>query len=187
MDLEDALIVDLYWQRSEEAVPETVRKYGSYCRAIAKNILLNNEDAEECVNDTWLGAWNSMPANRPQRLAPYLGKLTRWLSLNRLDERKSLKRGGGEVSVALEELSETLDSGADTQRVLEQKELSEAVNAFLDTLEQTERRVFLARYFYLLPIKEIAARYDFSVGKVKSMLLRTRRRLQKYLKEEGLC
>ena len=128
-----------------------------------------------------------MPTHRPQRLAPYLGKLTRWLSLNRLDERKSLKRGGGETSLALEELSETLDSGADVQRALEQKELAEAVNRFLETLPLTERRVFLARYWFLLPVKEIAARYDFTQGKVKSMLLRTRRRLGKFLKEEGLC
>ena len=185
--MDDAIIVDLYWQRSDQAVPETIRKYGGYCRAIAQNILTNREDAEECVNDTWLGAWNSMPENRPQHLAPYLAKLTRWLSLNRLDERKSLKRGGGETSLALEELSETLDSGADVQRTLERKELADAVNRFLETLAVPERRVFLARYFYLLPIKEITARTGFSQGKIKSMLLRTRRRLLRFLKEEGLC
>ena len=187
MDLDDAVIVDLYWQRSEDAVPETIRKYGRYCRAVAQNILQNAEDAEECVNDTWLGAWNSMPTHRPQHLAPYLAKLTRWLSLNRLDERKSLRRGGGEASLALEELSETLDSGADVQRTMERKELTDAVNRFLETLAAPERQVFLARYWFLLPVKEIAARYGFSQGKVKSMLLRTRRRLQKFLKEEGLC
>ena len=147
----------------------TICKYGGYCRAIATNILSNPEDAEECVNDTWLSAWNSMPTHRPQRLAPYLGKLTRWLSLNRLDERNSLKRGGGEASLALEELSETLDSGVDVQRALERKELADAVNRFLETLAVPERRVFLARYWFLLPVKEIAARYDFTQGKVKSM------------------
>ena len=185
--MEDAAIVDLYWQRSDDAIPVTICKYGGYCRTIATNILSHPEDAEECVNDTWLSAWNSMPTHRPQRLAPYLGKLTRWLSLNRLDERNSLKRGGGEASLALEELSETLDSGADVQRALERKELADAVNRFLETLTVPERRVFLARYWVLLPVKGIAARYDFTQGKVKSMLLRTRRRLGKFLKEEGLC
>ena len=185
--MEDAAIVGLYWQRDPRAIEETDRKYGGYCRAIAQRICQSREDGEECVNDTWLSAWNSMPTHRPQRLAPYLGKLTRWLSLNRLDERNSLKRGGGEASLALEELSETLDSGADVQRALERKELADAVNRFLETLTVPERRVFLARYWFLLPVKEIAARYDFTQGKVKSMLLRTRRRLGKFLKEEGLC
>ena len=185
--MEDAMIVDLYWQRSEEAVPETMRKYGRYCRAIAQNILANPEDAEECVNDTWLGAWNSMPDHRPRVLSAYLAKLTRWLSLNRLDERTRLKRGGGEVSFALDELAETLDSGVDTQRELERRELCAVVDRYLGTLDITERRVFLARYWFMLPLAEIAQRLDCSPGKVKSILYRTRRKLQNYLKEEGLC
>ena len=97
MDLEDSKIVDLYWRRSEEAIPETARKFGSYCRTIAYNILSDEQDAEECVNDTWFKAWNSMPTHRPALLAPYLAKLTRWLSLSRLRERNALRRGGGET------------------------------------------------------------------------------------------
>ena len=185
--MDDALIVDLYWQRSEDALPETIRKYGSYCRAIAQNILHDPEDTEECLNDTWLGAWNSMPTHRPSHLAPYLGKLTRWLSLNRLDERGRLKRGGGEPGLALDELAEVLDSGRDLQRELEQKELRAAIDRFLAALPQAERRVFLARYWFLAPVDEIARRLGFSRSKVKSMLLRTRRKLQRFLKEEGLC
>lgn len=187
MGLDDARIVDLYWQRSEDAVPQTVIKYGGYCRTIAWNILQNAEDAEECVNDTWLGAWSSMPEHRPSLLAPYLARLTRWLCLNRLDERKRLKRGGGEASLALEELDNTLASAEDAQRTLERKELSQAIDRFLSTLDVTERRVFLARYWFMLPVKDIAGRYDFTQSKVKSMLLRTRRKLKNYLKEEGLC
>ena len=97
MDLEDSKIVDLYWRRSEEAIPETAAKFGGYCRTIAYNILSDEQDAEECVNDTWFKAWNSMPTHRPALLAPYLAKLTRWLSLSRLRERNALRRGGGET------------------------------------------------------------------------------------------
>lgn len=185
--MEDKEIVALYFARSEDAIRETDLKYGAFCRRVAQNVLTLREDAEECVNDTWLHAWNSMPSHRPALLAPYLAKLTRWLSLNRLDARKRLKRGAGEAGLALEELNEQLDSGANIQQELEQKELCAAVRRFLDTLDKTERRVFLARYWYFFSVKEIAARLDFSQSKVKSMLLRTRRKLQKYLKEEGLC
>lgn len=185
--MEDRQIVELYWQRAEEAIPATAAKYGAYCRTIANNILANEEDAEECVNDTWLKAWNSMPDNRPTLLGAYLGKLTRWLSLSRLRERGRLKRGGGETSLALDELAEVISDGSDIQRELEIRELNAAVRVFLKSLEETEREVFLSRYWFLLPVKEIAARFGFSPNKVSTLLHRTRRKLQSYLKEEGLC
>ncbi len=185
--MEDRQIVELYWQRAEEAIPATAAKYGAYCRTIANNILANEEDAEECVNDTWLKAWNSMPDNRPTLLGAYLGKLTRWLSLSRLRERGRLKRGGGETSLALDELAEVVSDGSDIQRELEIRELNAAVRVFLKSLEETEREVFLSRYWFLLPVKEIAARFGFSPNKVSTLLHRTRRKLQSYLKEEGLC
>ena len=185
--MEDREIVDLYWQRSEDAVPETAAKYGSYCRVIAQNILANYEDAEECVNDTWLGAWNSMPVNRPARLAPYLAKLTRWISLARLRDKNCLKRGGGETSVALEELSECLDSGFDTEKQIELIELAAAIRRFLAGIDGEQRQVFLARYWFMAPVGDIADKYGFSQSKVKSMLLRTRRALRKFLEEEELC
>ena len=185
--MEDRQIVELYWKRAEEAIPATAAKYGAYCRTIANNILANEEDAEECVNDTWLKAWNSMPDNRPTLLGAYLGKLTRWLSLSRLRERGRLKRGGGETSLALDELAEVISDGSDIQRELEIRELNAAVRVFLKSLEETEREVFLSRYWFLLPVKEIAARFGFSPNKVSTLLHRTRRKLQSYLKEEGLC
>ncbi len=185
--MEDKQIVELYWQRSEEAIPATAVKYGAYCRTIAYNILANDEDAEECVNDTWLGAWNTMPDNRPSLLGVYLGKLTRWLSLTRLRERGRLKRGGGETSLALDELAEVISDGTDIEHELELQELNAAVRGFLKQLEPTERELFLSRYWFLLPVKEIAARFGFSANKVSSQLHRTRRKLQSYLKEEGLC
>lgn len=185
--MEDREIVDLYWRRSEDAIPETAAKYGSYCRIIAYNILTDHEDAEECVNDTWLGAWNSMPENRPARLAPYLAKLTRWLSLTRLRDRNCLKRGGGELSLSLEELSECLDSGVDTQKQVEQRELTEAIRCFLEGLDEQTRYVFLARYWFMASVQEIGEKFSFSQSKVKSMLMRTRHALRDYLKEEELC
>ena len=185
--MEDRKIVDLYWQRDENAIPETAAKFGGYCRTIAYNILSDAEDAEECLNDTWLRAWNTMPTNRPSRLAPYLGKLSRWISLTRLREKTSLKRGGGETELVLDELTEAVDSGADVEKAVELKELNAALRRFLKTLGETERQVFLARYWFIASIAEIAEKFGFSESKVTSMLHRTRKKLLAYLKEEGLC
>ena len=185
--MDDARIVDLYWARSERALEETERKFGAYCRTVAYNILSDASDAEECVNDAWMKAWNSMPTDRPRRLAPYLGKMTRWLSLSRLRERNSLKRGGGELPLALDELAEALDSGADTQKELEFRELERALRRLIEALGKDERDVFLSRYWYMAPIAEIAEKYGLTESNVKTMLHRTRKKLMKRLKEEGLC
>ena len=185
--MDDAKIVDLYWARSERAVEETEKKYGSYCRTISYNILADSADAEECVNDTYLKAWNSMPKDRPSHLAAYLGKMTRWLSLSRLRERGSLKRGGGEVPLVLDELAEVLDSGADTEKQMELRELERALRRLLEGLSRDERDVFLGRCWYFASIGELAERFGFSESKVKTMLHRTRKKLLKQLKEEGLC
>ena len=185
--MDDTKIVNLYWARSEQAISETAAKYGKYCRTISFNILANADDADECVNDTYMGAWNSMPTHRPSHLAPYLAKLTRWLSLNRLRESNSLKRGGGEVSAVLDELAETLDSGIDTEKELEIKELNREIRRLLDKMDNAERDIFLARYWYAASISEIAEKSGFTESKVKSMLHRTRKKLLKQLKEEGLC
>ncbi len=174
--MEDKAIVDLYWQRSNRAIPETECKYGGYCHTVAMRIVNNRQDAEECVNDTWLGAWNSMPENRPLYLAPYLAKLTRWL-----------KRGGNEVTLSLEELDSELGEGTDLARQIELKELSAYLDAFLAGLPIEERTIFLARYWYAASIREIAEKSSCSESKVKSMLLRTRRKLKKALEVEGLC
>ena len=185
--MDDKQIVDLYWARSESAIEETERKFGSYCRTISYNILANTADAEECVNDTWLKAWNSMPTHRPSILAPYLGKLTRWLSLTRLRENNSLRRGGGELPLVLDELAETLDSGADIERELELRELNLALRRMVEGLSKDERDVFLCRYWYLASIREIAEKTGFSESKVKTMLHRSRNKLLRQLTEEGLC
>ena len=185
--MEDSAIVDLYWQRSERAIPETECKYGGYCHTVAMRIVNNREDAEECVNDTWLGAWNSMPENRPSYLAPYLAKLTRWLSISKLKTQNRLKRGGGEIMLSLAELDSELGEGTDLARQIELKELAEYLNSFLSELPEEERQVFLARYWYVASIHEISEKSGCSESKVKSMLLRIRRRLKKALEVEGLC
>lgn len=185
--MDDEKIVRLYWARSEQALRETAAKYGKYCRTISYNILADALDAEECVNDTYMSAWNSMPSHRPARLAPYLGKLTRWLSLSRLRENNALKRGGGELPLALDELAEALDSGVDTQREYEMKELSREIHRLLDALEKDERDVFLCRYWYMASVSEIAEKCGFTESKVKTMLHRTRKKLSAQLKEAGLC
>ena len=185
--MNDAKIVELYWSRSEEAIEETQMKYGKYCQTISYNILGNTSDAEECVNDTYLKAWNTMPSNKPKRLAPYLGKLTRWLSLNRLRDQDCLKRGNGELPLVLDELAETLDSGVDTEKEIELRELNREIRRLLKELDKEERDVFLCRYWYIASIAEIAEKSGFTESKVKTMLHRTRKKLLKQLQEEGLC
>ena len=169
----DNEIVELYWARSEAAIRETDRKYGRYCAAIALNILCKTEDAEEICNDTWLAAWNSIPPNRPEVLRSYLGKITRRLSLKRWRDMSREKRGGGTAALALE------DS-------FNRDMLISALNAFLASLRENERRVFVCRYWYMDPIEKISGDFGYSRSKVKSMLHRTRAKLAEHLKKEDL-
>ena len=184
--MEDQRIVELYWQRSEQALRETQSKYADYCYAIANNILGNREDSEESVNDTYLDAWNSMPPHRPIFLSTFLGKITRRISIDKLRRRNAEKRGGGTLTLALEELEECLSTRDDLQKELEIQILSDAINCFLEALSDTERRVFLCRYWYVDSIESIAEQFGFSQSKVKSMLLRTREKLKKQLQKEEL-
>ena len=185
--MEDAQIVDLYWRRSDDAISETNLKYGSYCRSIAYGILRNREDTEECVEDAYMGAWNAMPDKRPQHLPPLLAKITRNAALNRIAEQNRQCRGGGEIPLCLDELSECIPSGFSVEQEIEEQELGQLLQKFITELPKSERRVFLGRYFYMIPVKEIAQRLGFTQSKVKSMLYRTRKILMDYLKEEGIC
>lgn len=184
--MEDEKIIALYWDRSEAAISETDKKYGNYCFSIARNILTNKEDAEECVSDTYMAAWDAIPPQRPSLLATFLGKITRNLSIDRWRTQNRQKRGGGEVALALEELQDCIADPRTTESVLEGKRLAAVFNAFLDSLPETERRVFLCRYWYLDPIADIARCYGFSVSKVTSMLHRTRKKLRITLEKEEL-
>ena len=184
--MDDQKIVDLYWARNEDAIRHTADRYGQYCYAIAYNILSVREDSEECVNDTYLDAWNSMPPHRPSVLSAFLGKITRRIAIDRWRESHAQKRGGGEMALALDELSECVASPGDVAREVETLEVAAAVQKFLNTLPDTERRVFVRRYWHMEPIADLAARFSCGQSRIKSMLHRTRGKLQKYLREEGL-
>ena len=184
--MDDKEIVDLYWKRSEMAVSETDRKYGRYCHAIAYHITGTDQDAEECVNDTWFRAWNLMPDQRPQVLSAFLGRITRNLALNRIKEKNRIKRGGGEAALALDELAECIPGGSTPEEELEAKELETAIGRFVAGLSVPERNVFVLRYWYLAPIADISDRLSCSQGKIKSILFRSRKKLRVYLQKEGL-
>ena len=183
--MEDSRIIDLYWARLEQAIQETDTKYGGYCRAIAHNILKSMEDSEECVSDTWLRAWNAMPPERPDYLKLFLAAITRNLSLDRLKERKTAKRGGGAAALALDELSECVSGSPEVEDAVIAKELSESVGRFLDTLPPETRKLFLRRYFFLESAEEIAQMYAMRPGTVTVALHRTRKKLREHLKREG--
>lgn len=185
--MEDRSIIDLYWARDEKALEESQRKYGSYCWTIAHNILRSREDSEECVNDTWLRAWNAMPPQRPAILSSFLGRITRNLSLDRYKAQKRAKRGGGQLTLALEELGECLSDRADAEQLLLEAEVARAIDRFLRDLPEKEGCIFLRRYWYVDSTLEIAARYRMAEGTVKSTLHRTRKKLKAYLEQEGVC
>ena len=184
--MDDSKIIELYWHRSENAIAETASKYGRYCHCIAYNILHNSEDSEECVSDTYLKAWNSMPPQRPNKLSVFLGKITRNLSLNRLENYGAKKRGEGQVPLVLEELSECVPSAFSTEKAVDNILLTEALNRFLAGLSPESRKLFMRRYWYMSTIKEIAADYHMGESKVKVTLFRLRCELRKALEKEGI-
>lgn len=178
--MEDSKIIDLYWNKDEQAIAQTQVKYGHYCYSIAYHILYDHEDAKEIENDTYLGAWNAIPPHRPNMLSTFLGKITRRLALNQLRKRDAIKRGNGEVAVSFEELENVM--GVEDH---EESELTQILNDFLSTLSKDERKVFVRRYWYFDSIQDIADDFHFSQSKVKMMLKRTREKLSKKLKKEG--
>ena len=184
--LEDTQIVNLFFIRSEEALRETDRKYGHFCFTIAWNILENQEDAEESVSDTYLAAWKSIPPTRPSQLSAFLAKITRHISLDRWRRRSAEKRGGGEADVALEELEECVAGSNTVESTVAAKELQAALNRFLETQSEMERVLFVSRYWYLRPVKEIADKTGLSVSNVKTQLCRTRKKLRFFLEKEEL-
>lgn len=183
--MEDRKIVQLYWDRMPEAIPATSEKYGGFCARIARNILESREDAEECVNDTYLRAWNSMPPHRPEALAAFLGKITRNLSFNRYRYDHAGKRGGGQIPAVLDELAEVVSDTHDVEREIDRRELIRAVNAFLDSLPREKRRLFVRRYWYSESIAAIARELHMTENHVSVTLNRLRGKLRGYLEKEG--
>lgn len=182
----DLQIIDLYWARSEEAIPATAATYGSYCTTIAWNILHSREDTEECINDTWHRAWQSMPPERPNPLRVWLGKITRNLALDRWRADRAEKRGGGQTELLLSELEGCLPAGDDPEKQAEDRAVIEAINTFLRTQSPSARVIFIRRYWYGDSVADIAEALHMGRGAVKSALFRAREGLRDHLTKEGL-
>lgn len=183
--MDDQQIIELYFARDENAIAETARKYESYCFSVANNILQSDQDTEECVNDTWLRTWNTIPPQKPGCLRLFLAKITRNLALNRLKERNRQKRGGGVILLALEEISEFLPASDHVETQAEEEELMRAVNRFLRSLSERDCNIFINRYFHVESTKAIAETYGLTESNVQKILLRTRNKLKHYLESEG--
>ena len=180
----DSQIVDLYFARNERAIAETTAKYGSFCLSIAQNILQNLQDSEECVNDTWLRTWNSSPPTRPSLLGPYVGKITRNLALDKYRAEHREKRGFGEMTVAFDEISEITASEYSVEDAFREQEFVELLNAFLYSLPERDRNIFVRRYFFTDDVPTIAKRFGISQNNVLKILSRTRQKLKDYLDKE---
>lgn len=185
-DPDDGEIITLFFERNEKALSAVSRKYGGYCGAVARSILKDPQDAEECLNDTWLKAWESIPPARPRNLGGFLAKIAKNISLNRYEHLHADKRGGSEVPLVLDELSECVADKNDVEKAFEQKVLTNAINDFLRTLPRDKRDVFVLRYWYCLSVAEIADKTGLSRGSVSVSLTRTRRKLAAHLKKADL-
>ncbi len=184
MKLEDGKIIDLFFERSEQAITELSKKYGAACRRVAVNILRNELDAEECVNDAYLGAWNAIPPNRPDPLLTYLCQIVRNLSITRYHANTAVKRNSF-YDAALDELEECLPSAVTVETEVDARELSALLDRFLETLDRENRVLFVRRYWYSDPVSEIGAAFHMSANSVSARLSRIRRKLKGFLKKEG--
>ena len=182
--MDDEKIVQLYWDRDERAISATADKYGSYCAQIARNILGDREDADECVNDAYMSAWGSMPPHRSGVLSAFLGKIVWNLSLNRYRRNTAAKRGG-EAPAVLEEIGELVSGGDSVEQEIDRRELVRAVDAFLGGLPAEKRCIFVCRYWYFDSISDIAARFQMTENHVSVTLNRLRTKLRRDLKERG--
>lgn len=183
--MDDAKIIELYLARSEAAIAETDLKYGKLCRYIASNILANHEDRDECVNDTYFGAWNAIPPQRPNKFSAFIGKITRNLALKKYEYVSAAKRNPDAV-FSLSELEDCVSGQESVEDALENRRIEKAISDFLWQLDAEKRTVFIRRYWYFEPIDRICRRYGFSKSKVTSMLYHTRQRLREHLESEGI-
>lgn len=181
----DEQIIELYWQRNEVAIRETEQKYGPYLTKVACNVLADLEDSKECVNDTYMKAWNSMPPHKPNILSAYLSRITRQTAIDVLRKRESMKRQASHYAASMDELAECIPAGDTPEQVVELQLLAEAIAAYLRTLSPQARNTFVGRYYFMDSIGDIAGYYSMSKSKVESMLHRTRKGLKAYLEKEG--
>jgi RNA polymerase sigma-70 factor (ECF subfamily) len=184
--LTDSEIIDLYLQRSENAINETARRYGSYCQAIAMNILHNKEDAAEVVNDTYLSLWNLIPPEHPDPFSTFIGRITRNLSIKKFQARTAQKRGGNNTTLLFSELEFCIPSPRNVEDMVDVNELARAINSFLATVKQNDRFYFVRRYWHTESIPEIANQFNAGESKVAMSLHRTRKKLKIYLEKRGI-
>ena len=183
--MEDTHIIALYNARDEDAIRASDEKYGKLCYAIAENILKNPPDSEECVSDTYLAAWNSMPDERPVYLGAFLSKIVRRISINKYRSSHTQRRGGaGEL---IDELTDCIPSDYSLETEYDNKRLAEALNAFLLSLDEQKRYIFIRRYYYSDAVADIAKKLGAGEGKIKSVLFRVRGELRKFLEKEGFA
>lgn len=185
VELSDGEIVSLFFERDEKALSAVSRKYGSYCSAIVQSILKNRQDTEECLNDTWFKAWESIPPAKPRNLGGFLAKIAKNISINRYNSSHTDKRGGGELPLVLDELEGCVADNSSVEQAYEHKVLVGAVNDFLRTLTRDKRDIFVLRYWYCVSVSDIAGRMGLSRGNVSTTLTRTRRALYAYLEKRG--
>jgi RNA polymerase sigma-70 factor (ECF subfamily) len=183
--MEDNEIIGLYWERSESAVSETDAKYKKLCLHVADNILSDRSDSEECLNDTYLAVWNSIPSERPRYFPAFLCRIIRNLALKRYRYNTAGKRNP-EVTVSMDELEECVPSGENVERICDARELGRLISDFLRGQSRKNRVIFVRRYWYYDSVKEIAERYSLSENSVKQSLFRMREKLKRFLSEEGL-
>lgn len=183
--MNDEKIIDLYFKRDEQAIRESMTAYGPYCRTVAAGILSDPADIEEAVADTWLAAWDAIPPQKPKYLRLFLGRITRNRAISLLRKNNTGRRGGNQVTIALEELEQCVSSTGSPEQEVDAKLLAAAINRFLQAQPVQQRQVFLQRYFYLADIPDIACRQGLREANVRMMLSRTRLKLRKFLKQEG--
>lgn len=184
--MEDNLILDMFFERQEEGLAHTRIKYGKRMFMVAKNILHSNEDAEECINDALMKAWEAIPPTRPGMFGAYMVKIARNLSINKLEGKKAAKRGGGEFDLLLSELEDCIPSTSGPEAEYEAGLVTEAINMFLRSQKKTARAAFVLRYFHGESIADISGRFQMSESKIKSVLFRTRKKLAAHLEKEGV-
>lgn len=181
----DSDIIELYMRRDERAIAETQKHYGKYCEKIARNILGNEQEAQECVNDTYLKAWENIPPDRPQMFSAYLAKITRNNAFSRYRHDRVERRGGGTMPVILDELSEIVSDGSSVENTAERREIIAEINRFLETLPEKNRCVFVLRFVCCESVKAIAKRFGISANNVSVTLNRTKKQLKRHLNKEG--
>lgn len=181
--MDDNQIVELYLKRSETAIDETKNKYDRYCHYIAYQILRNDEDAVEITNDTYLKVWETIPPNHPDSLKGYVGMICNQLAINRYDKQTADKRGGGQVTLVLDEIAECISN--DYSDIINETALQNVLNKFLWSLPKKTRNIFVRRYWYVSSIAEIAKDYGMKESSVSVLMLRTRKKLKRFLQKEG--